>query len=103
MYGAVNIILLDIQCALCALLQRDSLSESDSDSSSTTGGSASKSDMPVAKSRNASRRARREAVRNARKALQNPNEHHSVMVTQMDAETLRRQGYKVRGGGGGGA
>ncbi len=72
------------------------MSGSDSDSSSATGGGVAKLDVPVPKGRNASRRARREAVRNARKVLQHPGDHQSVMVTQMDGEALRKQGYKVR-------
>ena len=52
-------------------------------------------DAPVAKSRNASRRARKEAFRLAKKALQNPNDPQPMMIAQVEAEILRREGYNV--------
>jgi len=55
----------------------------------------SKSDTPVAKSRNESRRAKREAVRVAKRARHCRGEKHAIMVTQMDAHSLRIRGYSV--------
>lgn len=49
----------------------------------------------VGKSRNASRRAQREALRSSKKALQSMSSHHSMVITQMSAETLRKQGHEV--------
>ena len=54
-----------------------------------------KTKVPEAKSRNESRRAKREALRIAKKARLSRGEKHAIMVTQMDAHALRARGHKV--------
>ena len=45
--------------------------------------------------RNTTRRIKKEALRKVKKALHNPEDLHSMIITEMDTSTLRRLGHKV--------
>lgn len=58
-------------------------------------GSLAEKTPPAKRDRNISRRAKREAIKSVKKTMKNPGDHQAIMVTQMDSDILRRQGYTV--------